>query len=61
VFDIFLHAWLNASALGVNKKDLRRKIDDVIKHTVGLFKDTDGVTLLSFVARLLPRLDLEVS
>jgi hypothetical protein len=44
-----------------DKSMLRSKIDSTISSLVSSFKGTDAVTLLSFLANLLPRLEPEVS
>ncbi|KAK1751565.1 e9b59b6a-f39c-4d2a-9b94-75afe2ab05bc [Echria macrotheca] len=57
--DVLLHAWLNAMP-AANKDHLRSIIDQTIGNLVSSFKGTDGVTLLAFLADLLPRLEPEV-
>jgi hypothetical protein len=59
--DTLLYAWLSAATVVTDKSSLRSKIDSTISSLVASFKGTDGVTLLSFLASLLPRLDPEVS
>jgi hypothetical protein len=59
--DTLLHAWLNAMTATPDKSMLRSKIDSTISSLVSSFKGTDAVTLLSFLANLLPRLEPEVS
>ncbi|ESA43169.1 DUF1941-domain-containing protein [Neurospora crassa] len=66
VLDIFFYAWLNATSSSVSSsaedKDLlRTKIDHTITALVSSFKGTDAVTLLDFLANLLPRLEPQVS
>jgi hypothetical protein len=58
--DTLLYAWLNAMTATPDKKSLGSKIDSTIGSLVASFKGTDAVTLLSFLARLLPRLEPEV-
>ncbi|KAK4248370.1 Neurochondrin-domain-containing protein [Corynascus novoguineensis] len=58
--DTLLYAWLNAAAEATDKNRLRSKIDSTIGSLVASFKGTDAVTLLSFLASLLPKLDPEV-
>lgn len=65
VLDIFFYAWLNATSSSVSSsaedKDLlRTKIDHTITALVSSFKGTDAVTLLDFLANLLPRLEPHV-
>lgn len=60
VLDILLHAWLNAMSEAGNKGGLRSAIDKTIGDLVSSFKGTDGVTLLAFLASLLPQLEPEV-
>lgn len=48
-------------ATAVDKDVLRSKIDSTIGNLVSSFKGTDAVTLLTFLAALLPRLELDVS
>lgn len=60
VLDILLHAWLNAMSGVENKPSFRSAIDKNIGNLVSSFKGTDGVTLLAFLANLLPRLEPEV-
>jgi uncharacterized membrane protein YkvI len=59
--DTLLYAWLNVMTVTANKSSLGHKIDSTISTLVASFKGTDGVTLLSFLASLLPRLEPEVS
>lgn len=58
--EVLLHAWLNATTGVVNKKGLTESISKNINNVVASFKGTDAVTLLDFLANLLPRLDPEV-
>jgi len=58
VLDIFSYAWLNATLSPETDKDkLRSEIDIRIGALVSSFKGTDAVTLMAFLADLLPRLD----
>lgn len=59
--DTLLYAWLNAMTATADKSSLRSKIDSTIGSLVSSFKGTDAVTLLSFLASLLPRLEPEVN
>jgi hypothetical protein len=59
--DTLLYAWLNAMTVTADKSSLRAKIDSTIGSLVSSFKGTDAVTLLSFLASLLPRLEADVS
>ncbi len=59
--DTLLHAWLTAATTVSDKSSLSSKIDSTIGSLISSFKGTDAVTLLSFLANLLPRLDSEVS
>ncbi len=58
--DALLYAWLNVMTVTADKDSLRYKIDSTINSLVVSFKGTDAVTLLSFLSRLLPRLQPEV-
>ncbi|KAK4033201.1 Neurochondrin-domain-containing protein [Parachaetomium inaequale] len=58
--DTLLYAWLNAMTATPDKRSLGSKIDTTISSLVASFKGTDAVTLLSFLASLLPRLEPEV-
>ncbi|KAK1780317.1 Neurochondrin-domain-containing protein [Copromyces sp. CBS 386.78] len=60
VLDIFFYAWLNAMTSTQEKNLLRTKIDTTITALVSSFKGTDAVTLLDFLANLLPRLEPQV-
>ncbi|KAJ4395352.1 hypothetical protein N0V85_006579 [Neurospora sp. IMI 360204] len=64
VLDIFFYAWLNAMSSSVSSSEdkdlLRTKIDHTITALVSSFKGTDAVTLLDFLANLLPRLEPQV-
>ncbi|KAL2021020.1 hypothetical protein VTK56DRAFT_7675 [Thermocarpiscus australiensis] len=60
VLDILFYAWLNAMTAASDKSSLRTKIDSTIGNLVSSFKGTDAVTLLAFLANLLPRLEPEV-
>ncbi|KAK4241685.1 e9b59b6a-f39c-4d2a-9b94-75afe2ab05bc [Achaetomium macrosporum] len=58
--DTLLYAWLNAMTAATDKTNLKSKIDRTVGSLVSSFKGTDAVTLLSFLANLLPRLEPEV-
>ncbi|KAJ4292248.1 hypothetical protein N0V88_005879 [Collariella sp. IMI 366227] len=58
--DTLLYAWLYALSGATDKSGLRFKIDSTISSLVSSFKGTDGVTLLAFLAQLLPRLEPEI-
>ncbi|KAK3902658.1 Neurochondrin-domain-containing protein [Staphylotrichum tortipilum] len=58
--DTLLHAWLTAATSSTDKSSLTSKIDSAVGSLVSSFKGTDAVTLLAFLASLLPRLDSEV-
>ena len=61
VLDIFIHAWLTyMTQPGSDKSKLRSTIDQTIQNLIASFKNTDAVTLLAFLANLLPRLEPEV-
>lgn len=60
VLDVFLHAYAHAIVSPENSPTLRSSVDQTVKSLVASFKGTDAVTLLSFVDRLLRRLDPEV-
>lgn len=58
--EVLLHAWLNAmSGADKDKAGLRSTIDKTVANLVASFKGTDAVTLLDFLANLLPRLEPE--
>lgn len=59
--DTLLHGWLNAMTRVENKSSYRLDIGRTIGNLVSSFKGTDAVTLLAFLANLLPRLEPEVS
>ncbi|KAL2136334.1 hypothetical protein VTI74DRAFT_4368 [Chaetomium olivicolor] len=58
--DTLLRAWLFAMSGTRDSTGLRSKIDSTISSLVSSFKGTDGVTLLSFLGNLLPRLEPEI-
>lgn len=60
VLDTLLLAWLNAMAATADKNSLRSKIDSAVGSLVASFKGTDAVTLLAFLASLLPHLEPDV-
>ncbi|GAB1320727.1 hypothetical protein MFIFM68171_10937 [Madurella fahalii] len=60
VLDTLSYAWLNDMATAVDKTVLRSNIDSTIGRLVSSFKGTDAVTLLAFLAALLPRLEPDV-
>lgn len=60
VLDALSHAWLNSMADATDKAKLRSTIDKTVGTLVSSFKGTDAVTLLDFLANLLPRLDPEI-
>lgn len=61
VLDIFLHAWLTyMTQPDSDKSKLRSTIDRTVGNLTASFKNTDAVTLLDFLANLLPRLEPEV-
>jgi hypothetical protein len=57
--EVLLHAWLNAMS-GPDKAGLRSTIEKNVSNLIASFKGTDAVTLLEFLANLLPRLEAEV-
>ncbi|KAK1835120.1 Neurochondrin-domain-containing protein [Podospora conica] len=60
VLDVFLHAWLTSMTQpGGDKSKLRSIIDQTVRNLIASFKNTDAVTLLGFLANLLPRLEPE--
>ncbi|KAL1843774.1 hypothetical protein VTJ49DRAFT_7484 [Mycothermus thermophilus] len=58
--DTLLHASLSAMTPDTDKASLRSKIDSTIASLAASFTGTDAVTLLSFLADLIPRLEPEV-
>ncbi|KAK3682659.1 Neurochondrin-domain-containing protein [Podospora appendiculata] len=60
VLEALGYAWLSSMAATADKDSLRSKIDDTISSLVSSFKGTDAVTLLDFLAKLLPRLEPEL-
>ncbi|KAK0711504.1 Neurochondrin-domain-containing protein [Lasiosphaeris hirsuta] len=60
VLDTLSHAWLNSMTDVTDKAKLRTTIDKIVGSLVSFFKGTDAVTLLDFLANLLPRLDPEI-
>jgi hypothetical protein len=61
VLEALSYAWLNDMATTADKEALRSKIDKTITSLISSFKGTDAVTLLAFLATLLPRLEPAVS
>lgn len=58
--ETLFHAWLNAMVGVENKSSYRLAINKTIGNLVSSFKGTDAVTLLAFLANLLPRLEPKV-
>ncbi|KAK5652504.1 hypothetical protein OQA88_10409 [Cercophora sp. LCS_1] len=58
--DVLLHAWLNAAAGAASGSGLNDSIDKNIKNLIASFKGTDAVTLMDFLANLLPRISSDV-
>ncbi|KAK4230821.1 Neurochondrin-domain-containing protein [Podospora fimiseda] len=55
--ETFFHAWLNAMTLSPNNTvTLQSKIETTIGTLITSFKGTDAITLMNFLAILLPRL-----
>lgn len=61
VLQVFLYSWTNASTIVTETEAVKKSIDSTIPALIVNFKGTDAVTLLSFVANLLPKLESEVS
>jgi hypothetical protein len=61
VLEIFNYAWLNASIIPDEVQAVRENIDKIVPSLVVVFKGTDGVTFLSFLGDLIPKLEPEVS
>jgi hypothetical protein len=59
--DIMSFAWTNASANGSETKKVQESIDKYMPKLLDAFKNTDAVTLISFVGNLIPKLTPEVS
>ncbi|KAK3332458.1 Neurochondrin-domain-containing protein [Cercophora scortea] len=60
VLETLGYAWLSSMAATADKGSLGSKIDNTISNLVSSFKGTDAVTLLDFLAKLLPRLEPEL-
>ncbi|KAL2124071.1 hypothetical protein VTJ04DRAFT_436 [Mycothermus thermophilus] len=60
VLDALMHAWLGAMTAGTDKASLASKMDSTISSLCASFTGTDAVTLLSFLADLIPRLEPEL-
>ncbi|KAL2271797.1 hypothetical protein VTJ83DRAFT_1168 [Remersonia thermophila] len=58
--DTLLHAWLGAAATDMDRAGLRSKVDSTISSLAASFTGTDAVTLLAFLADLIPRLEPEI-
>jgi hypothetical protein len=61
VLEIMNHAWIAASTIGTDVQTVRESIERIMPALVTTFKDTDAVTLISFVGSLLPKLEFEAS
>jgi len=61
VLEIITYAWMVASTVGTEVQTLRESIEKIMPALVTTFKDTDAVTLISFVGNLLPKLESEAS
>lgn len=60
VLDIFSYTWLNASTIDAEIAAVRENIDKVIPVLLSAFQQTDGVTLIGCLGKVLPRLIPEV-
>jgi hypothetical protein len=61
VLEIFKYTLLNASIIPAEVQAVRENIDKIVPSLVVIFKGTDGVTFLSFLGDLIPKLEPEVS
>jgi hypothetical protein len=61
VLEIINFTWLNASTIATDTQVVRESIDKIIPSLVVVFKGTDAVTFISFLGKLLPKLEPEVS
>jgi hypothetical protein len=61
VLEIISYAWMAASTIDTEVQTVRESIEKIMPALVTTFKDTDAVTLISFVGNLLPKLEFEVS
>jgi hypothetical protein len=61
VLEIITFTWLNASTITSETQVVRENIDKIIPSLLVVFKGTDAVTFISFLGKLLPKLEPEVS
>jgi hypothetical protein len=61
VLDILSYTWANASLEPTQCSKVTQSITDIIPKLLLSFRDTDAVTLISFVGGVLPKLNSEVS
>jgi hypothetical protein len=61
VLEIMNYAWITASTIDTEVQTVRESIEKIMPALVTTFKDTDAVTLISFVGNLLPKLEFEAS
>lgn len=59
--DILRYMWTNAAAIDGESDNVRESINRIIPSLLLIFKGTDGVTLMSSIADLLPKLEPSVS
>lgn len=57
VLNLFHFAWVNVASNGDRVEIVREGIDKLIPCLILQFKDTDEITLLNFIAELLPKLE----
>lgn len=61
VLEIFKYTWLNASMIPAEIQAVRENIDKIVPSLVVVFKGTDGVTFLSVLGDLIPKIEPEVT
>jgi len=61
VLEIMNYAWIATSTIDTEVQTVRESIERIMPALVTTFKDTDAVTLISFVGNLLPKLEFEAS
>lgn len=60
VLDILNYTWANASTVNTEVQAVRGSINKVIPNLLLVFKGTDAVTFLSFIASFIPKVTSEV-
>ncbi|ESZ97792.1 hypothetical protein SBOR_1801 [Sclerotinia borealis F-4128] len=59
VLDILNYTWANGSTINTEVQAVHRSINKVIPNLLVVFKGTDAVTFLSFIASFIPKLSSE--